>query len=168
MDEQQYKLAMDLAYMDECLALEYALEKLSAEGEEYQGPKARHAAGVAGAAGAGAAAGGIASEIHREGLRRRLGKLEKQRQSLIKSYKGGASQLGTPGSAEKLKKLETMQKSVGLTQKGLRKRLAGGRWKGPVGGAAALAVPAAVAMGAASPKGQELISKGWKKAKKYI
>lgn len=166
MDEQTYKLAMDRAYLDELLQLETALEKIAAD--EYEGPKGRHAAGVAGAMGAGAGAGGLASEIGREGTRRRLGKLEKQRKSLVKSYQGGSQMLGQPGTSAKLKKLEAAQKSNKLTQQMLRKRLGKSRAGGPVAGALALGIPAAAALGASTPKGRELISKGWEKAKKYV
>lgn len=168
--DEQYKLALDRAYVDELLMLEYALEKLSAKKDEYEGPKARHAAGAVGAAGAGAGLGAAAGELHREGLRRRLGKLKRQSTVLGAKYKNVAKGLGTPGTAAQLKKIELAQKSTKGAKELLKNRLAasGGRWKAPVAGSAALAVPAILAMGAASPKGQELISKGWSKAKKYV
>jgi hypothetical protein len=157
-----------IAYLDELLGLQDALEKAAAE--EYEGPKVRHEAGVAAAGGIGAGAGAVGQELGREGLRRRIGALERQRRGLQKSIQGAWGNLPSDVRAQRLGKLKNVEKSIEATQKALRGKLGkgGGRWKGPLIGAS-MAVPAATAaMGAATPKGREAAGKAWRKAKKYV
>lgn len=164
--DEQYKQAIDLAYLDECLALHDTLEKLSAE-EQYGGPRVRDVAGAAGAAGAGAALG----TIPRKNVARRIRKLEKAKRKLKNEVDMAAKGVGKyrrnpRGSGwfrTQATRLGSIDKTISNLQKAMPKK-----WKGPLTGAAALGVPTAAVLGASTPKGREKAKALWEKVGPYV
>lgn len=143
------------------------LKESAKKKDEYKGPKAREVAGTAAGAGAGLGAGAMVGELGKERTRSQLRALEKQRQRLTTGFKDVGKGLGTPGTAERLKRIETLQKSVKGTAGMLGKRLKG-KWKLPAAGAALGAGVAGGAIAAGRPEVKETAKKLYEKSKKYI